>query len=67
MGLGVAALAQQRPADQRPRTASTFRDRVDLVQLDVSVLDRDRRPVRGLTSKDFTVFEDGKPQVICIF
>jgi VWFA-related protein len=67
MGLGVTALAQQRPPDQRPAQPPTFRDRVDLVQLDVSVLDKDRRPVRGLTSKDFTVFENGKPQVVAFF
>jgi VWFA-related protein len=67
LGLGVAALAQQRPPGQRPPQPPTFRDRVDLVQLDVAVLDKDRRPVRGLTSKDFTVFEDGKPQDIAFF
>lgn len=44
--------------------APVFRARVDLIQVDVSVLDRDRRPVRGLTGKDFTLLEDGKPQSI---
>ena len=50
--------AQQRPA---------FRSGIDLVTLDVSVLDKDRRPVKGLTSADFTVLEDGKPQAIVAF
>jgi len=67
MGLGVAALAQQQTPEQRPAQPPTFRDRVDLVQLDVAVLDKDRRPVRGLTVKDFTVFENGKPQDIAFF
>jgi VWFA-related protein len=45
----------------------TFRTRTDLVELDVSVLDKERRPVRGLMKADFTVLEDGKPQDISIF
>ncbi len=45
----------------------TFRSGVDLVTLDVSVLDKDRRPVTGLTPDDFTVLEDGKPQPIVAF
>jgi VWFA-related protein len=35
--------------------------------LDVSVLDRNRRPVRGLTVADFTVLEDGKPRRVVGF
>ena len=45
----------------------SFRARTDLVELDISVLDKNRRPVRGLTAADFTVFEDGRPQQISIF
>src|SRR5690349_11895626 len=45
----------------------TFRATTDLVQVDVSVLDGDRRPVRGLSAADFTVFEDGKPRPIAAF
>ena len=37
------------------------------MQLDVSVLDKDRRPVRGLTAADFTVLEEGKPRQIVGF
>jgi VWFA-related protein len=37
------------------------------VHLDVSVLDRYRRPVRGLTPSDFTILDDGKPQQIAVF
>ena len=50
-------------ANQRPQ----FRAAVELVQLDVSVLDNERRPVRGLAAKDFEIFEDGKPQTISTF
>jgi VWFA-related protein len=45
--------------DQQP---PTFRSGVDVVVLDVTVLDRNRQPVRGLSASDFMVFEDGKPQ-----
>jgi VWFA-related protein len=44
-----------------------FRAGVEAVRLDVSVLDRDRRPIRGLTAADFTVLENGKPQPIVTF
>jgi len=35
---------------------------VDVIQLDVTVLDQNRRPIRGLVAADFTVHENGKPQ-----
>jgi VWFA-related protein len=52
----------------RPQTAPPqFRSQVDLVHLDVSVLDRDRRPVRGLGPNDFTILENGQPQALAVF
>jgi VWFA-related protein len=56
----VALLAAQQ---QQP----TFKSGIEIFHLDVSVLDRNRRPVRGLTAADFTVIEDGKPQRIVAF
>src|SRR5204863_10104106 len=44
-----------------------FQSGVDVVQVDVTVLDKDRRPVRGLTQADFTVLENGKPRPIVAF
>ena len=44
-----------------------FRAGVDVIQLDVSVIDKQRHPVTGLTAADFTVLEDGKPQAISVF
>ena len=55
--------AQQAPPD----VGTTFRSGIDVVRLDVSVLGRDRMPIRGLTAADFTVLEDGKPQPIVGF
>ena len=34
-----------------------FRTGVDVVELDVTILDRDRRPVRGLTAAHFMILE----------
>ena len=62
---GAIIAAQQAPPPSAQ--APTFRTGTELVQLDVSVLDKHRRPVRGLAAADFTVLEDGKPQPITVF
>src|SRR5688500_13886197 len=62
-GLAVAGRAQQAP----PQPQATFQSGVDVVQVDVSVLDKDRRPVRGLTRDQFTIREDGRPRPIVAF
>jgi VWFA-related protein len=59
----LGLLAQQTPSESQP----TFRVGVDVVQVDVSVLDQSRRPVRNLTATDFTVLEDGKARPIVAF
>ena len=60
---GVALwLAMQQPVQQ-----PTFRSGVDVVQVDVSVLDKNRRPIRDLAQSDFTILEDGKPRPIVAF
>ncbi len=64
--LATLALPQARQT-QTPSTQPTFRLGVDVVQVDVSVLDDKRRPVRGLTADDFTVLEDGKPRPVTVF
>jgi VWFA-related protein len=65
MGLAAALLAFQQ--NQSPQPVPRFRTGVEGVVVDVSVLDRDRRPVRGLTAADFSVLEDGVPQAITAF
>lgn len=42
----------------------TFRSGIDLVPVDVSVIDREGRPVRDLTPSDFTLMVDGRPRAI---
>lgn len=61
-GLGVCAHAQTTSPAQNPQ--STFRAGIDIARIDVSVLDKDRHPIRGLTAADFTVLADGKPQKV---
>lgn len=59
--LMLGARASSSPQNpERPQ----FKIGIDVRQLDVVVLDREGRPVRGLTAADFTILEDGKPQKI---
>lgn len=60
----VLVLAGVPAATQDQQTPPVFRAGTDLVQLDVTVLDRDRHPVHGLTAADFVVLEDGKPRPV---
>jgi len=63
---GVAWLVRAQDATP-PQDRPSFRAAVNVVQLDVSVLDDKRQPVRGLKASDFHVFEDGKPREIVAF
>ena len=62
--LGVAALATLAAQGQAPQAPPTFRGAVEITRIDVSVLDADRRPVRGLTIDDFELYEDGVRQTL---
>src|SRR6478735_2177202 len=64
--IALAALAATLGA-QAPAPQPVFRGGTDLVQVDVSVLDGKRHPVRGLTAEDFQVFEDGQPREVQAF
>jgi VWFA-related protein len=65
---GVIAGADARQSTpQDPQRPPTFRATVEIAQVDVSVLDGNRRPVRGLTAADFTLLENGRPQEIVGF
>ena len=66
LAISVAAIVAV-AAEQQPTPQPTFRTAVDVVQVDVSVLDKNRKPVQGLTTADFTILEDGKPRPIVAF
>src|SRR5258708_31202800 len=48
-------------------TPLTERIEVNVVNVDVTVLDHEGKPVRGLTQTDFAIFEDVVPQKITNF
>ena len=60
---GTALIAGQNPAPQPP----TFKLRVDYVEVDVIVSDKQGNLVRGLEKGDFQVLEDGKAQAVSAF
>lgn len=62
----MVALLSSSPRSQEP-VATQFRARTDVVTLDVAVLDRNRRPVRGLTAADFTIVDGGDNRAITGF
>jgi hypothetical protein len=62
----IGAIGSTIAAQDRTPTPQ-FRAGVDVVLLDVSVLDRNRAPVRNLQASNFTVLEDGTPRRIVSF
>jgi VWFA-related protein len=73
--LAFVAICSGFPFVAKPFTAAEygnqppqrFSTRTDVVTLDVSVLDRNRQPVRDLRAADFTVRENGTAQAIEYF
>lgn len=63
--VSLALLVSSQPGAQQG--TPQFKTRVDLIQLDVSVTDKNHQPVRGLTADDFTVIESGQKQTIQAF
>jgi VWFA-related protein len=63
---GITAPAAQQPSEAPPPQA-VFRAATELIEVDVTVLDGRRQPVKGLTAADFTVLEDGQPREVETF
>jgi VWFA-related protein len=55
------------PAPQATPEPLTFASDVRMIRLDVSVVDKNGRPVRGLGPRDFSIFENGKPVELQVF
>jgi len=64
--LALPAMAQS-PADPAGEETPTFKAGVNLVQVPVTVRDRDGRAVAGLQKEDFELFDKGKRQEIASF
>ena len=72
LGLMLAAFAQQPRPVQQPNSPLTpqvvkFESTTQLVVVNISVKDKDGKPIENLRPSDFTVSEDGKPQQVKIF
>src|SRR5438093_269121 len=52
---------------QEPEKLIRFETTSDLIVVDVTVRDRDGKPIEGLKKEDFTLLEDGTPQQISVF
>src|SRR5688500_1244017 len=63
LALLIDVAARQTPS----KPEATFKSGVDVVHVDVSVLDKDRHPVQGLSAADFVVREDGKVRPVVAF
>jgi VWFA-related protein len=69
---GLLAQQTQPPAQQPPQqsgqpaadSGAKFETTAQLVVEDVSVTDKNGKPIEGLAAKDFTITEDGVPQTI---
>lgn len=62
------AIAQRARSDERrQQDLPRFRSGIELVEVAVSVLDRDGRPVSDLTVADFEVRELGRMQTVVLF
>jgi len=61
---GVRAAGPQQPPQQPPQQAPVFRAGVDLVALDVTVVDRNGAPVKGIPAEAFTVRINGQPRAV---
>ncbi|HXY42320.1 MAG TPA: VWA domain-containing protein [Vicinamibacteria bacterium] len=63
----LLALVSLAPAHGDSPRAPAFPGGVELVRVDAVVLDRDGKPVRGLTAADFEVYENGKKTDVASF
>ena len=58
--LAIAGAEYHAWSSQSDTPQQTFTTSVELVRLDVSVLDKDRRPIRGLKAEQLSRFNPGE-------
>ena len=63
----LTVLVSGQQAGEQPPQPPVFRTGTNLVRVDVSVLDRDGKPIRSLTADDFELRENGELQSITSF
>src|SRR5215471_9441288 len=63
----LTAAGQQTAPPQPAGSRATFSSTTSLVVVDVTVRDKSGKLIEGLSQKDFTLLEDGKPQKISVF
>ncbi len=61
---GVPAAQQQAPPPSSSPQNTQFSAGVDVVEVDVSVTDKDHQPITNLTADDFEIRENGEKQTI---
>jgi VWFA-related protein len=69
MRIALAIFSVALPVFVAAQTSQPLTEKIEVnvVNVDVTVLDRHRNPAHGLTAADFEIFEDGKPQKITNF
>lgn len=65
--IAPSAFAQEPAAQQPAQQGPVIRSQVNLVNLFVTVRDKNKRIVTDLKQQDFKIFEDGQPQQIAFF
>lgn len=60
----MSAFVSSLLAGQQPAQRPVFRTATNVVPIDVRVVDREGKPVTDLKQEEFTILEDGVPQVI---
>src|SRR5262245_56545300 len=67
VGAAAVTVAAQQAASPQQQPPATFKLRVDYVEVDVVVTDKQGNQVKDLKKEDFQVLEDGKSQAITTF
>ena len=67
MRIALASVLSLIVAATQQQSVPRFKSGVDVVQFTVTVLDKERHPVTGLTASDFAVLVDGQPRPLAAF